>query len=65
MQRYFFEISYKGTHFFGWQIQPNQISVQEEIEIALTKINKGISIKIIGCGRTDTGVHASQYFFSQ
>ncbi len=63
MQRYFFEISYKGTNFFGWQIQPNQISVQENIEKALSNLNKGLPVKIVGCGRTDTGVHSSQYFF--
>ena len=62
-ERYFFEISYKGTAFYGWQKQPEQITVQNVIEDALTKIFSGIPIKIVGCGRTDTGVHASQYFF--
>ena len=37
MTRYFFEISYCGKHFFGWQKQPNAMSVQEEIENQLTK----------------------------
>ena len=63
LKRYFFEISYKGTAFFGWQRQPNQISVQEEIEQALSKIHSNLSISIVGCGRTDSGVHAQQYFF--
>jgi len=63
LKRYFFEISYKGTAFFGWQRQPNQISVQEEIEQALSKIHSNQSISIVGCGRTDSGVHAQQYFF--
>jgi tRNA pseudouridine38-40 synthase len=60
--RVFLRLSYKGTNFFGWQIQPEQISVQEAIEAELTKLNSGKEIKIVGCGRTDTGVHASEYF---
>ena len=63
LKRYFFEISYKGTAFFGWQRQLNQISVQEEIEQALSKIHSNLSISIVGCGRTDSSVHAQQYFF--
>ena len=61
-QRYFLKLSYKGTHFFGWQIQPNAISVQETIANALQKLNRGKSVKLTGCGRTDTGVHASEFF---
>ena len=59
--RYFAELVYKGTNYHGWQIQPNAMSVQEKIETTLSTIlNK--KIKVVGCGRTDTGVHASQYF---
>ena len=54
IQRYFIKLSYKGTHFFGWQIQPKAISVQETVAKALTKINRGETIKVTGCGRTDT-----------
>ncbi len=61
MQRYFVELSYNGTSFFGWQRQPNQVSVQEEIENAFTKLNSNIPISVVGCGRTDTGVHAQHY----
>lgn len=61
MKRVAFELSYNGTHFFGWQRQPKQISVQEEIENALRKLNRGTAIPIVGCGRTDTGVHAKHY----
>ena len=61
MQRYFVELSYNGTRFFGWQRQPNQISVQEEIENAFTKLNSNQLISIVGCGRTDAGVHANKY----
>jgi len=62
IQRYFIKLSYKGTHFFGWQIQPKAISVQETVAKALTKINRGETIKVTGCGRTDTGVHASEFY---
>ena len=56
--RYFIELAYKGTHFHGWQIQPDAISVQEVLEKALsTKLQENISVT--GAGRTDTGVHAS------
>ena len=61
MQRYFVELSYNGASFFGWQRQPNQISVQEEIENAFTKLNSNNSVVIVGCGRTDAGVHANHY----
>lgn len=58
--RYFIELSYLGTSFHGWQIQPNAHSVQQEIETALSRILSE-EIKITGAGRTDTGVHASFY----
>ena len=60
MQRYFIELKYNGADFFGWQKQPQQKSVQEIIELAFSKLfNKEISV--VGCGRTDTGVHANKY----
>lgn len=59
--RYFAELAYKGTEFFGWQIQPEQISVQETIQRAFSTILR-TPIEVVGCGRTDTGVHAGQYF---
>jgi tRNA pseudouridine38-40 synthase len=61
--RYFFQISYRGTSFYGWQRQKGQISVQEAIETELQKLFRSEKIEIVGCGRTDTGVHAKQYFF--
>ena len=62
MKRYFFELSYNGTLYFGWQRQPKQMSVQQEIEDALSKLNSNVPVSVVGCGRTDTGVHARQYF---
>jgi tRNA pseudouridine38-40 synthase len=59
-QRYFIELAYKGTHFHGWQIQPNAVSVQECLEKALSVITRH-SIAVTGAGRTDTGVHASYF----
>ncbi|MBK6526542.1 MAG: tRNA pseudouridine(38-40) synthase TruA [Crocinitomicaceae bacterium] len=59
--RYFIQLAYQGTHYFGWQIQSNHNSVQAEIERALTQLNSNQKIEITGCGRTDTGVHASDY----
>ena len=59
--RYFAELSYHGGPFFGWQKQPNQMSVQEAIEQGMSTI-LGSPIELTGCGRTDTGVHARQYF---
>ena len=62
-ERVFFEIAYDGTGYCGWQIQPNAPTVQGTIEEALSKLNGNKPIGIVGCGRTDTGVHAKQYFF--
>ena len=62
MQRYFLVLSYKGTNYNGWQIQPNGNTIQGEINNTLTKLNSGAEINCMGCGRTDTGVHASKFF---
>lgn len=59
--RYFIQFSYNGTHYYGYQRQPEQISIQEIIEKSLSLLlNK--KIKTIGAGRTDTGVHAKEMF---
>ncbi|MFM7667709.1 MAG: tRNA pseudouridine(38-40) synthase TruA [Bacteroidota bacterium] len=63
MTRYFFEISYNGTPYFGWQQQVGQVSVQEVIQKDLQKLFQKEEIEIVGCGRTDKGVHAKNYFF--
>ncbi|MEM9991693.1 MAG: tRNA pseudouridine(38-40) synthase TruA [Bacteroidota bacterium] len=59
--RYFAELAYQGTNYCGWQIQPQQPSVQQTIQDALRTLLRQ-PIEVAGCGRTDTGVHASQYF---
>jgi len=60
--RYFVHIGYKGTRYFGWQWQPDKPSVQQVLETTLSRILK-TPIQIFGCGRTDAGVHASQFIF--
>ncbi|WP_276090752.1 tRNA pseudouridine(38-40) synthase TruA [Pedobacter sp. JY14-1] len=60
--RYFVHIGYNGYRYNGWQKQPNLLNVQGIIEQKLTEALK-TPVEIIGCGRTDTHVHASQFFF--
>jgi len=62
LPRYFAEIQYNGTNYHGWQKQPNAITIQQVIEDNLNKLIRK-STFIVGCGRTDTGVHASEYYF--
>lgn len=61
MPRYFIKLAYDGTKYHGWARQPNARTVQQSIEDALSMIFRK-PIQIMGCGRTDTGVHASNYF---
>lgn len=61
MQRYFIRLSYIGTHYSGWQIQENAVSVQEKLNQAITVIS-GEPVQTTGCGRTDTGVHATVFY---
>jgi tRNA pseudouridine38-40 synthase len=60
-QRYFIELNYNGTNFHGWQMQPNGITVQECLDKALSVYFRQEIISL-GCGRTDAGVHATQFF---
>lgn len=59
--RYFIELSYNGKEYHGWQIQPDVISVQEKLNNAISTITQN-NIEVVGAGRTDTGVHASQMY---
>ncbi|RUT80201.1 tRNA pseudouridine(38-40) synthase TruA [Ancylomarina longa] len=61
MARFFIRLSYKGSKYHGWQIQPNAISVQEILNKALSTILRE-EINVVGCGRTDAGVHASDFY---
>jgi tRNA pseudouridine38-40 synthase len=62
MHRYFVKCAYDGTDFSGWQIQNNAPSIQDSLQDAFSKVLRQ-SIEIVGCGRTDAGVHASEYYF--
>ena len=53
-------ISYDGTAYSGWQKQPNALTIQEVLEQALSKILRQ-EISVMGCGRTDAGVHALDF----
>ena len=53
-------LSYDGTHFSGWQKQPGEITVQQTIEDAFSTILR-VPVEVVGCGRTDTGVHSRNY----
>lgn len=59
--RYFIKFAYNGKNYFGYQIQPNAVSVQETLEKALSLILKQ-PIEIVGAGRTDSGVHAKEMY---
>jgi tRNA pseudouridine38-40 synthase len=58
MQRWKCIISYDGTNFSGYQVQPDKRTVQSELEDRLAKLHKGKEIKVFASGRTDAGVHA-------
>lgn len=57
--RYFIELTYDGTAYHGWQVQPNASSVQETLNKALSLLLR-TDVEVTGAGRTDTGVHAAQ-----
>lgn len=61
MGRYFIKLAYRGAPFHGWQVQPNAVSVQGEIERALSIVLRR-DISIVGAGRTDTGVNARMMY---
>lgn len=60
-QRYFIKLSFDGSRYHGWQQQDNAISVEHKINEALTTILRQ-EVKITGCGRTDAGVHAKEFY---
>jgi tRNA pseudouridine38-40 synthase len=61
IQRYFLELSYDGNNYHGWQTQPNAVAVQQVLDKALSTVLRE-PIETLGCGRTDTGVHAKEFF---
>jgi len=61
ISRVFIRLAYNGSQFCGWQTQPSDPTVQDTIEAALSTMYNS-QIKVVGCGRTDTAVHASEYY---
>ena len=57
--RYLIRLKYNGEHFHGWQIQPNVVTVQSELNYALSTVLRA-PLECMGAGRTDTGVHAKR-----
>lgn len=60
MKRMLLTISYDGTAYHGWQVQPNGITVQQTLQDALEKL-LGKRVSVTGCSRTDAGVHARRF----
>ena len=58
MQCYKLTLAYDGTHYSGWQIQPNAPSIQQHLQESLASFLGGEQVTVIGSGRTDAGVHA-------
>lgn len=61
MRRYLIRLAYNGSNYHGWQLQENAHTVQAEITDKLSILLKE-NISVTGCGRTDTGVHAREFF---
>lgn len=61
MGRFFIHLAYHGGNFCGWQTQPGLPTVQQTLEGALSTLLRQ-PIAVVGCGRTDTGVHASDFY---
>lgn len=60
MRNLLITIKYDGSHYHGWQVQSNALTVQEVFQNAVEKVF-GSRLDVIGCSRTDTGVHANMY----
>jgi tRNA pseudouridine38-40 synthase len=60
-KRFNIRLAYHGGKFSGWQRQPNAPSVQQQIEEDLSKLYGNTPISVVGCGRTDAGVHAQDF----
>jgi len=61
LNRYFLRLAYNGTRYHGWQHQNNALSIQQTLEESMSMMLR-YSVKLTGAGRTDTGVHAKEYF---
>lgn len=62
MPRYFIKLAYNGSAYHGWQIQDNTTATVQEVLQTKLSLILGENIEVVGCGRTDTGVHAKSYY---
>ncbi len=60
-QRYFIKLAYDGSRYHGWQQQQNALSIEHLINEALSTVLRR-AVKVTGCGRTDAGVHAEEFY---
>lgn len=60
MQRYLLKIAFDGTKYHGWQVQPNGITIQEQLQSSMKSLY-GYAPAVTGCSRTDAGVHANEF----
>lgn len=60
MQRLLLTIRYIGTHYHGWQVQPNGVTIQQLVQDAIERVT-GVRAPLTGCSRTDAGVHAEMF----
>ena len=61
MHRYFLRIAYDGSPYCGWQMQPNALTVQQKLQETMQLFCDLVG-DTLGCGRTDTGVHAREFY---
>lgn len=62
MPRYFIQLAYNGTNYNGWQVQENTPDTVQQVLQEKMSIILGKPIEVVGCGRTDAGVHAKDYY---
>ena len=62
MERYLFCISFNGSSYFGWQVQKNRVTVQSVVQDAIEAV-LGSRFNVKACSRTDSGVHANNFYF--
>lgn len=62
MPRYFIQLAYNGTNYHGWQVQDNTTQTVQQVLQDKLSIILNQKIELVGCGRTDTGVHAKDYY---
>ena len=63
MRNLLFDIAFIGTHYHGWQVQTNAVTVQQTVQDAVERLF-GKRLDVVGCSRTDAGVHAKQFTFN-